>query len=223
MHESKIVDIHTHSPSHDESIVEVLVANTQTLAIAPPLVSAPLCVGLHPWFIKDIEFSSFKSMLKHYLSHPNFFALGEIGLDKACDINFDQQMNVFCQQLELAHTYRVPRIVIHSVKAHSEVLSQLKSHKYKGKILIHDFYGSIETAEQYLKYDSYFSFGKKIFNNKNAQHALRNLPNSRVFLETDDQTTHNIFDIYEQASILLDLSLEELKDKIYINYNQFSS
>lgn len=220
---SKIVDIHCHHQSDDPNIIEVLVADNETLFLAPPLSECLICVGLHPWNVEQIPIEKFLPLLKQYLSHPKFFALGEIGLDKVSDTDYKLQMKAFTEQLQLAVYLKIPRIIIHSVKAHSDILQKLKESKYQGKILIHDFYANIETATQYLKHDCYFSFGKKLFTNSNAQDVIQKIPLERIFLETDDQLDFNIFDIYDQASSLLKLAKDQLIQKLYSNYQLFSN
>lgn len=220
---TKFVDIHSHAITNDPALIEIIVANIHTLTIAPPITNTKICVGLHPWEVDSFEMERFKPILKHYLSNPNFFALGEIGLDKVHKADYKKQMDIFEHQLDIANKFRIPRIVIHSVKAHSEIIQTLKSKNIKQKILIHDFYSSIETAKQYLQFDTYFSFGKKIFTNEKAQQALRTLPQDRIFLETDDQLDYNIFDIYQKACEHLEISLEELKEILFKNFQHFSS
>lgn len=220
---SKIVDIHCHHLSDDPAVEEIYVADSESIVLSPPLTHQALCVGLHPWKVESIDYDKFKPTLMHYLSHPQFFALGEIGLDKVSSVNYDLQKKVFIQQLELAKKLQLKRIIIHSVKAHSDIIEQLKRVQYPGKILIHDFYSNIETAKQYLKFDCYFSFGKKLFKNQNAQNVLSELPIEKVFFETDDQLDYNIFEIYKQASGILGVDIEKLRNSIFQNFLDFSS
>ncbi len=220
---SKIIDIHCHHKIDDPKIIEILVADTESLFLSPPLTEGPICVGLHPWQIDNVSYERFNTLFKKYLNHPDFFALGEIGLDKACETMFDKQIEVFNKQLVTATSLKIPRIVIHSVKAHSEILNSLKVNKVKSKLLIHDFYGNIETAKQYLRFDSFFSFGHKLFKNSNAQKVISELPIHRIFLETDDQLDYNIFEVYDQAAKLLNLDLQTLKDQLFKNYQMFSA
>ena len=218
----KYIDIHSHDPVHDPNVIEIIVANIQTLTVAPPITDISVCVGLHPWFIEDIDFNKFQTILKHYMASTKFYALGEIGLDKKCIVDYEKQKEIFKAQLELVNRFRIPRVIIHSVKAHSDIIHFLKEMHISQKVLIHDFYASLETAEQYLKFDCYFSFGKKIFTNSNAQNALRSLPKDRIFLETDDQLDYNIFEIYSEAARLLQTSESELKELLFSNYKAFS-
>lgn len=220
---SKIVDIHCHHKSNDPSIVEVYIADTESVSLSSLQTSGPICVGLHPWQINKFDYERFFPLLKQYLTHPDFFAIGEIGLDKAITVDFNKQIKIFEKQLELATKHHIKRIIIHCVKAHSEILEILKKRNYKNKILIHDFYGSIETANQYLRHDCYFSFGHKLFTNSNAQKVITQLPIEKVFLETDDQLDYTIFDIYQKACNLLNIEYSALEEALYTNYLSFSS
>lgn len=220
---NKIVDIHCHNKTDDPRIIEVFVANVKSLCFPPPLTEGPICVGLHPWLINDIPLTKFLPLLKQYLASANFYALGEIGLDKVCNVDYDEQREIFIEQLTLAKKLKLKRVIIHSVKSHSDIISIFKKLQVKNKFLIHDFYASIETAKQYLNYDCYFSFGKKLFTNPKAQEVMTKLPLERIMLETDDQLDYNIFEIYAQAALLLNMKLNKLQAHLHNNYQIFSS
>jgi Tat protein secretion system quality control protein TatD with DNase activity len=48
--------------------------------------------------------------------------------------------------------------------------------------------------------------------------ALKNIPLSQVFFETDDDDELIVSEVYQLASEVLNIEIEELKDKIYQNY-----
>lgn len=220
---SKIVDIHCHRITDHPKIIEILIADTNFIFLKSPPIDVPICVGLHPWQVEDISYDKFLPLLKQYLTSPSFYALGEIGLDKLCKSNYEKQIKIFTDQLTLAKKLKLKRVIIHSVRAHSDILSIFKNLQVSNNFLIHDFYGSIEIARQYLKYNCYFSFGKKLFNNPNAQKVITQLPIERVLLETDDQVDYSIFQIYKQASLLLKIESKKLKNQLFQNYHMFGS
>lgn len=222
---SKFVDIHCHHRCDDPNITEILVGNIKTFLNSSnkDILNGKTCLGLHPWDINLVQYQSVEKIIKQNYMNPDFFALGEIGLDKSCRIDYEKQKLIFESQISLASELNIPRIIIHSVRSHSDILNSLKRFKTKSKILIHDYYGNIEIAEHYLRYDCYFSFGKKIFFNSNAKKVIKLLPIDRILLETDDQQDFNIFDIYDQASKVLNLKSEVLLNQLYKNYKIFSS
>lgn len=209
---SNFIDIHSHHINSSDNIFQIINSSN---------TSHNFCFGLHPWDIEKFSFTEVKAKIEGLYQHDHFFALGEIGLDKVCNTRFDKQKEVFIQQLELANQLNIQRIIIHSVKAHSDILEIFTKLKIKQNILIHDYYGSIETANQYLKFNCYFSFGAKLFTNKKAQLALTQLPIARIFFETDDQLEFSIEDIYIKASHLLNLPISSLKEQIYLNLEEF--
>lgn len=231
---SKFIDIHTHnlhnlSSDTNALTLKIFVANMETIQNSPSIRSKDskelLCLGIHPWLVDKLDYNLALQTIKNYINDPNFFALGEIGLDKVCSCDYNKQKHIFSTQLDLAKTFKIPRIIIHSVKAHSDILYFLKEKRITQNILIHDFYGAPQTALQYLnknaKFRCYFSFGTKLFHHEKAIEAFRSLPINRVFLETDDQVDYTIFDIYQRASNLLGVSMDRLKYILYQNYLEF--
>jgi TatD DNase family protein len=168
-----LIDIHTHNRSNEENQLEIVV-DEDTL-------------GIHPWNIDKIPTFS--------KNRDQCLMIGETGLDRSekYKTSFLKQEKIFRIHLDLAKKYEVP-VVIHSVRAHSDVLRILKSTKFTGKILIHDFSGNLDQIKAYLSFDSYFSFRRNF-------EVMKQTPVERVFLETDDQIKFNIKDIYIQSEI----------------------
>lgn len=168
-----LINIHTHNRTNKENQLEIVVDEDT--------------VGIHPWNLnKDYDFSKAKKKC---------LMIGETGLDRTDqykDTIEDQKANLIFH-FKLAEKFNLP-IVVHCVRAHSDLLGILKKINFKGKILLHDFTGNIAQINSYLKYDVYFSFRRNF-------EKLPMIPVSRIFLETDDQFAFSIEDIYRLAQI----------------------
>jgi len=222
----RYIDIHTHSLSDDPKVKEVEIIDMELFSVFPKEPTGYFCAGIHPWSVDEIDEDSFIGKLSGLRRSLNFFALGEIGLDKVKNKgdkdNFEKQLRYFKIQLDFAVKYKIPRIVLHSVKAYSEILHELKEADYQGKVLLHDFNANIDIANQFIKFNGHFSFGKNLFKPESkASKVIGQLPQDRIFLETDDQANYNIFEIYLQASSILEIGEAELKVIIDHNFNNF--
>lgn len=214
----KLIDFHTHNPNPHHKCIYILDPRLDE----HPLDQYKFCFGLHPWFIPEVEFKNFEAKLRQYIQHPNFFGLGECGLDRT-RVNFDIQKDIFTKQLELANELNIETIIFHNVRSDADFLALLKKYQPKQRLVFHDFNSNLEMIEKLLPYDCYFSLGSSIMNNqRKIVETLKYIPKDRLFLETDDQTTISLETIYSKASELLGLSVEELATIIAGNFKQFS-
>ena len=168
-----LINIHTHNRTGIKNQLEI-VAGEDT-------------IGIHPWDLnKKADFSKARDYC---------LMIGETGLDR-CERykqTILEQGKILYLHFEAANKFNLP-IVLHCVRAHSDLLKILKDLKYNGKILLHDFAGNAQQLNSYLDYDVYFSFRRKF-------EILKLAPLDRIFLETDDQTQFSIQDIYQQAGV----------------------
>ncbi|HFX17875.1 MAG TPA: TatD family deoxyribonuclease [Flavobacteriales bacterium] len=207
-------DIHTH---HDISDAEVI-SIKNVIAGRDPIPSKPyFSIGVHPWYLNKDALD----VVTQNIQKNNCLALGEAGLDAMPQIvnqfNLDLQQDYFIKQVELSEAYAKP-LIIHCVKCFDKLLHLKKILKPKQFWISHGFQKNKELAEQLIKAGFYLSFGAALFNSKNAQASLKTMPINRLFFETDSQTNYNIKSIYQQASFLLSLDLEDLKQHIASNF-----
>lgn len=182
----RLVDIHTHRP-------------TEAVTIR--------AVGLHPWHAdQELPSEEAFSMAE---------AVGEIGLDKACEVNFELQRAAFITQLDTAERLEKP-VVIHCVRAFNEVMQMLRKRKLSA-VIFHGFIGSKEQAEEAIRCGYYLSFGARTARSPKTIEALRATPLDRLFVETDDDPTP-IEEIYATIASLREVSVEELQRATHENY-----
>lgn len=208
-----LIDFHTHS---------LHVENQNSLRF----VIGKNSLGIHPWeltdpFEENLYQKKFQQLKKQF--HASLLAIGECGLDRRREAiaPIELQARVLEWHMDWAKEINRP-IVIHCVKAHSDLLKILKDKKYKGKVLLHDYAGSVEEADKFLSYDCYFSFGHRLFNHARAE-VFKSLPVERLFLETDDQQKIKIEALYEKAQSLLNVDQKKLEVIIEENLAEFFS
>ena len=212
-----LIDIHSHHLANDKQSNRL------------KFVVGVHSLGIHHWELEMIsdqqELNDRFNLLKNFMN-SKILAIGECGIDRkrqSLTKKFDWQMNLFSQHLKWAQMTKRP-LIVHCVGSSSDILSLLKSHQFDGKILIHDFNDNFEVAKKFLDYDCYFSTGKKLFNDKTTLFkSLSLIPIDRLFFETDDQTEFSINSIYQQASLVLNKSVEFLEDQTMKNLLTFFS
>ena len=145
-------------------------------------------------------------------------AIGECGLDRACDSDFELQREVFINQIELSEQYHKP-LIIHAVRSYPDIISIRKEMKPNQPWIIHGFNGNEHSAEQLLRHDGiYLSLGDVLFKNeKRAERLLDIIPSDRLFLETD-VAERSIVEVYEKVSLLSGVATDILRKDIFDNF-----
>ena len=170
-----------------------------------------ISIGIHPWFVnlKNIEeqITWMKSTIEN---DKRVIAIGECGLDKLCDTDPELQIKAFNYCIKISESYKLP-LIIHSVKTSDEIIKIKKLIKPKQTWIIHGFRGKVEQAVQYIKNDFCLSYGRHY----NVE-SLKVTPINKMFFETDE-STENIKDIILHAATTLDISPEELQNKVSEN------
>ncbi len=168
-------------------------------------------IGVHPWYCDRLS-KSWLQELKRLLD-STAAGVGEIGLDRLCNINFDLQKKVFCDQLQLAIQLKRP-VVIHCIKhwgALLEIIENIGEALLSLPIMLHSFSGSMETMERLVKLGCTLSFSTRLCDPK--QEKLRTvfskIPMENILLETDspDQLSSDmgIIDRLNEPSLIVGL------------------
>ena len=199
------VDIHTHIDN--QSVIKIVSENFEEKTLHT--------VGVHPWDVGD-----FSIPLRS--SRNDVFAIGEVGLDKVHKETFDKQIEVFEEMIKLSESLRKP-VIVHCVKAYSEIIEMRKKTKATMPWVIHGFNSSVETMRQLLKYNIYISLGEILYRNENqAVKILKDIPVERLFLETD-VSGRDIKDVYAKAASLMGCDIDLLCTKIFENYGRLEA
>jgi TatD DNase family protein len=175
------INIHTHHilSSNSENIFELVNAYDQFNNISPDVYCS---MGLHPWYLKDLK--SQLEALHQYSNNAHVLAIGECGLDKVCATDWNLQLLAFQSQIKLAQELNRP-LIIHCVRAYSEVLSILQ--KVQVPVIFHGFNKKPALAMEIVQQGHYLSFGAVLLKDNDTLHeAFSQIPPDRFFLETDD-------------------------------------
>lgn len=186
---SHYIDIHTHHPTTATTI---------------------RTVGIHPWQTEGAILPSEEAVVVAD-------AVGEIGLDKVCGVDFKQQERLFTAQLDLAEQHQKP-IVLHVVRAFEEVMRHVKGKQFPA-VIFHGFIGSKEQAERALQRGYYLSFGMRSLASRKTTEALRIVPLDRLFVETDEAQTP-IEECYVQVATQRGVTIEALQQATQANFRR---
>lgn len=195
-------NLHTHSYSHNDNVVEIVNQYPLEFSSIIPIYS----IGIHPWYIVMDRIEEELAIIKDKLSTRECVALGECGLDKRIAIPLDIQIAVFKSQLVFAKEYKKP-IILHCVSAYQEVIAIKKELSIENPMIIHGFSKNIQVAQSLLDNGFYLSFGKYLLRNPELASVFEYVPNDRFFLETDT-IEETIFDVYKKASSIKNIDIE---------------
>ena len=171
------LNAHTHHLSHQSDVLDLYNQFPKAINDDAKLFS----VGIHPAYIKTSSIEEELEIIRENLSNKNCLAIGEIGLDKLCETDFELQIDVFERQLQLASEYRFP-VIIHSVRAYQEILHIRKKLKLTIPFIFHGFNKNEQILNQIIAQNCYASFGKNLLYNKNLQIIFAKLSANQFFL-----------------------------------------
>ncbi len=180
-------------------------------------------VGLHPWHIKtEEENNEMLSQVEEALEFDHVIFVGEAGLDKRTETDFDEQKRVFEAQAFMAEEYQKP-LIIHCVKAYNEILEIHKKMEPKMTWIFHSYNGSVEMTRQLAHQNFIFSFGEILFlPGTKAIDSFKNLPLNKIFFETDEYDG-NVEHMYKQGARLKNISEEEIIMTVWDNFNRIEN
>ena len=217
------VDIHTHIDN--QSVIKIVSDNFEEKVLTT--------WGVHPWDVDAIYLTQISqisqnwttkgfSSLKRTEPTDLIWGIGEVGLDKVHKETFEKQIEVFEEMIRLSESYKKP-MIIHCVRAYSEIIEIRKKTKATMPWVIHGFNSSVETMRQLLRYDMYISLGEVLYRNENqAIKILKDIPLDRLFLETD-VSGRDIRDVYAKAAQLMGCDLDFLCKQIFKNYGRLEA
>jgi TatD DNase family protein len=184
----------------------------QAAAPTSPWVSA----GLHPWHVGGIDLNEAVQWLHEMAASPQTLAIGEAGLDKVVEVDWEIQQRAFQHCIQISEQYRKP-LIIHCVRAYNEIIELKKKHKATQTWILHGFGKSPEAANMAIRAGCYLSFGSGLVReNSSAPDALRNTPPDRYFLENDISGIP-IETIYTRAAEILGKDIAEVQDQVARN------
>ncbi len=206
------IDIHTHKKDVFDGVFIYNLNATES----PDFRHCSL--GLHPWDIGKYKTNTFFDKLNKYCEQDLLVAVGEIGIDRAIDTPVEEQIEMFIAQHEITEKYKLP-IIIHCVKAWSDLLGIRNTLKTNLPWIFHGYNGNLQTAHQLILKDCYISFGDALFTHSKVQKVFKEVHLEWVFLETDN-SEKKIEEIYQKAADLRHICVDNLKIQLYENFKR---
>ena len=207
-----IINIHTHQILNRENTFSLFNISPEKFAELSTSGNNYFSAGIHPWHIDSTVEEKIKT-LKQIASNPAVLAIGETGLDKLCDVDFNIQKEIFNCQISIAKETGKP-LIIHCVKAWDEMRQILKETQINVPVIFHGFRGKPQIARELTKAGFYLSFGN-LFNKK----SLEVTPFNRIFLETDDKN-FAIEEVYKLVAEVKGISVEKLIEIVGENFER---
>lgn len=214
--ENYFLNFHAHQqlPADQEIVIQSLFLQEDLMA--PVSDKIFFTSGLHPWHADRLPKEQIRKKLSELINSKLILAVGEAGIDRLKGPDIETQLESFKIQIEIAEEFNLP-LIIHSVKAHNEVLKLRKEYKPKVPWVIHHFNGSKQMAFDLIDHGFYLSVSHHIRNEHAKLSSYFNeLPIKKIFLETDDFRVE-IKDLYHIAAEKLDMGLEGLKKQFMLN------
>lgn len=203
------INLHTHCQTQTGEIAVVNLCKNY----GQVLDSGYYSVGIHPWYVNTPWLTQFKAIEEHG-TYTNVVAIGETGLDKLCKTDWQIQLLIFKAHIQLASSLKKP-LIIHCVKAWSEVRALLAKEKVSVPVIFHGYQKNKELAKQLTDEGYYLSFGKAL-EKDTAQEVLQAIPATRFFLETDDAPV-TIESVYKNAATALSIDMNSLSLQLQQN------
>lgn len=144
-------------------------------------------LGLHPYFLTRFEPGHFVTLIALLKQHQkDVLALGEIGLDRHIDVEWQLQRQVFEQQLLIAEEHKLP-VILHHRNSHNELIRILKIMKFTHGGIVHAFSGSVQQAQTYIDLGFKIGVGGIITYSRanKTRKTISQLPLNSLVLETD--------------------------------------
>ena len=208
------IDIHTHHALDSDGFFSIRSWFLQDIDRQND-ISIPFSAAIHPWHATKFTAEQISEMLINLIKQPKLIAIGEIGLDKSCNVDYQIQKEVFELQLKFAEDHQKP-IIIHAVKSWNDLIVYLK--RIKVPVILHGYSEGIELTKQLIDLGCYFSVGKSVLRiTPRLREAIQIIPLTSLFLETDDSNV-NISEIYQEVSKIVEISLDDLKIQINTNF-----
>ena len=139
--------------------------------------------GIHP-HEADKAPKGYLHELEQFYEDPKVLAVGEIGLDYHYDFSDRKtQRKIYHEQLEMAKSLELPTVV-HCRKSDDDILSGIQESDYNSGV-IHCFASNLDFANSILETGFYISFTGMITFVKELEEVVREVPLSKMMVETD--------------------------------------
>lgn len=205
------IDIHTHHVANTPDSWSML-----NLKKGDSPLKRPCSIGLHPWDLQKETMTEAFSFIKNQASMAEVYAIGECGLDRACDTEWSLQVKVFQWHISLSNQVKKP-LIVHAVRSHQDILQLLKKFQHQQPVIFHGV--NHKGIDKLWQAGHFVSFGKALLQPKSeAAKAFKTVASDCFFLETDDAEL-DLKTIYEVAAQIKQVPIEQMKTMVKQNFN----
>ena len=209
------LDHHTHISGMPSKAAEIMriysmdAVHIEDLKHIPNLRSLGhgFTIGLHPMSYHGMSFDLVSTIISEHREH--ILGIGECGLDTRLDIPRKEQIELFIKHAELAMDMHLP-LIIHCVRSHDDIVLLHRTLKPSNPWIMHGFNRTEQIANSLLDQGILLSIGKELLDHRHPISSFfRKIAEYPFFLETDGKDIA-IQSLYQRASELLDMSIEEI-------------
>ena len=197
-------NLHTHTSTKNTEVVELINQYPNQITTNTGYNS----IGIHPWHSNTNLLVEELEIIEAKIQENSFIAVGECGLDKRIEIPLSLQKSVFIEQIKIAEKFQKP-LILHCVAAYQEVIEIKKDLNIKVPIIIHGFSKNYQVAKSLIDHGFYLSFGKYLLRNPDLSTVFKQMPQNRIFLETD-MIEESIELVYQKAQSIVDYDIKEV-------------
>jgi TatD DNase family protein len=211
------VDIHSHHFSNREDVISLRSIDLNEYLKNNDLINSSSTLGLHPWYMSKESCYDNLSILEKIISKKLIYAIGECGLDKLIDVDYNLQIELFKSQILLSEKYKLP-LIIHQVKSHDDILKIKREMNPNQPWIIHGTRIKWSIAKEFVNAGIYLSFGHHLLKSEpHLTDTFFQTPLDKIFLETDN-TAIAIDDIFVKAADIKLIEVQTLKEIVYLNF-----
>jgi len=205
-------------------------SNRKVLEIASEYKEIKVALGLYPidaLFLSEKEIDDEIDFIKK--NKDKIVALGEVGIDfKEDEKEHEKQIGTFEKIVKLSFELNKP-LIIHSRKAEKEIIDILEKHNAK-KVIMHCFSGKLSLAKRIIEKKWFLTIPASVKNSEHFQKVIEIAPIEQLFCETDSPYLHpdkkwpnepaNVIESYKKIAEIKKMKIEEVRDKIFKNYER---
>ncbi|NQU98840.1 TatD family hydrolase [Candidatus Woesearchaeota archaeon] len=204
--------------------------NRKILELAEKFDIVKVALGYYPCECDNVSEEEFQKELDFIRSHKSkLIAIGEIGLDKKNDNNFERQQECFREFVSMAQEFDIP-VIVHSRLAEEKTIDILEEMEAK-KVVMHCFSGNKKLIKRCIDNKWSFSIPCIIVRNQQFQEMVEMIPLNQLLTETDapflthDASIKRNEPMYIQESLkkiaeIKGLDVKEITNIIYTNYSR---
>ena len=187
--------------------------------------------GIHPFFVNEESLRDVDRLGAYLQCSPSvdLVALGEMGLDKFCGVDYELQKEVLSKQLRYAKVFNLP-VILHCRKGYSDLLRLLDFHDVRSGV-VHGFTGSYEIACEFMKRRFLIGLGGAVTwgNASKVRNMVSRLGIDSIVFETDSpdmspewlkgqcNTPESVIHVGKYVAELLGIEESTVAMKVYRN------